>query len=75
MCVLLGAAVLLLFSGSTFLASFLNPREHLGRALLFWIVCVWFTVTALFLALFDMLMVRVAGRAARRALRHDYSSE
>jgi hypothetical protein len=75
MCILLGVALVLLFSGSTFLAPILNPREHLGRALTFWIVCVWFTLTALLLALFDLIMLRIAGRAARRALRKDYSRD
>jgi hypothetical protein len=62
------AALLLLFSGSTFLASFLNPREHLGWALFFWITCIWLTLTALLLALYDLLMVRLAARAEQRLL-------
>ena len=69
MCILLGGALLLLLGGSTFLAPVLDPREHLGRALTFWILCVWLTLTALFLAVFDMLMLRLAARAARRELR------
>jgi uncharacterized membrane protein YbhN (UPF0104 family) len=70
---LLIVAMILLFAGSTFLASFLNPREHLVRALFFWSACVWLTLTALLLAFFDLLMVRKAGRAAERALRENYS--
>ena len=66
---LLVTALVLLFLGSTFLAPLLNPREHLGWALAFWIVCVWLTLTALLLALFDLLMLRAAGRAAEHALR------
>ena len=73
MFVLLLVALVLLFSGSTFLAPLLNPRKHLGWALAFWIVCVWLTLTALFLALFDLLMARIAGRAAQRALREGYA--
>jgi hypothetical protein len=69
MFILLLAALILLFSGSTFLAPFLNPREHLGWALLFWIACIWLTLTALLLALFDLLMVRLAARAEERELR------
>ena len=68
MFVLLLTALLLLFLGSTFLASFLNPREHLGWALFFWITCVWLTLTALLLAIFDLLMVRMAARAEERLL-------
>lgn len=69
MFILLLTALILLFSGSTFLAPFLNPREHLAWALLFWIACIWLTLTALLLALFDLLMVRLAARAAERQLR------
>jgi hypothetical protein len=65
---LLLAALLLVFAGSTFLASWLSPREHLLRALFFWIACVWLTLTALVLAFFDLLMVRMAARAAQRLL-------
>ena len=73
MFVLLLIALVLLLAGSTFLAPLLNPRKHLGWALAFWIVCVWLTLTALFLALFDLLMARRAGRAAQRALRDGYA--
>ena len=65
---LLLSALLLLVLGSTFLAPFLNPREHLGWALFFWITCVWLTLTALLLAIFDLLMVRMAARAEERLL-------
>lgn len=74
MFILLVIALLLLFSGSTFLAPVLNPREHLGWTLFFWITCVWLTLTALLLALFDLLMVRMRARAARRTLREEYAS-
>ena len=72
MMVLLGIALFLLLAGSTFLAPFLNPREHLGWALTFWIVCVWLTLTSMLLALLDLLKVRAAGRAAERSLRQRY---
>src|SRR4051794_39837188 len=45
MCGLLLVALLLLRCGSTFLSSFVNPREHLVFSLIFWIACVWFTIT------------------------------
>ena len=61
-------AVLMVISGSTFLEAALHPREHLMRFLLFWLICAWLTVTALLLALFDLLLVRAAGRAACRKL-------
>lgn len=72
MVVLLALALLLLLAGLTFLAPILNPREHLGWAITFWIVCIWLTLTALLLALFDLLMVRRAGRTAQRELRQGY---
>jgi hypothetical protein len=70
---LLGLALLLLFSGSTFLAPVLNPREHLVAALFFWIACVWLTVTALLLAMFDLVAVRRKGRREELKLRQQYS--
>ncbi len=74
MVVLLALALVLLLAGSTVLAPLLNPREHLGWALTFWIICIWLTLTALLLALFDLLMVRAASRAAQRELRQGYAS-
>ena len=61
-------AVLMLVAGATILQGWLNPREHAVRFILFWLVCAWFTITALLLALFDALMIRAQGRAARKAL-------
>jgi hypothetical protein len=71
---LLVTALVLLCLGSTFLAPLLNPREHLGWALTFWIVCVWLTLTALLLALFDLLTLRAAARAAEHELRRSYTA-
>ena len=62
-------AMLMLFSGTTFLQPLLSPREHSGWFLLFWVTCAWLTLTAFLLALFDLLMVRAQDRAARRILR------
>src|SRR5439155_7077056 len=62
-------AMLMLFSGSTFLQPFLSPREHPGWFLLFWLACAWLTMTALLLALFDLLILRAQDRAARKILR------
>jgi protein-S-isoprenylcysteine O-methyltransferase Ste14 len=74
MFVLLVVALVLLFSGSTFLAPLLNPREHLGWALLFWFVCIWLTLTAMLLAVFDFLLVRAQARKAARTLHKDLSA-
>jgi protein-S-isoprenylcysteine O-methyltransferase Ste14 len=62
-------ALVLLFSGSTFLQSALNPREHPVWFILFWLICAWLALTAMLLATFDMLMVRAAARKAERILR------
>lgn len=72
---LLVVALLLLFAGSTFLAPILDPREHLGWALLFWISCIWLTLTALLLAFFDLVVVRAEARKAERRLRGEFSSD
>jgi protein-S-isoprenylcysteine O-methyltransferase Ste14 len=68
-------AVLLLIAGSTVLQDLLNPREHAVRFILYWLACAWFTVAALLLALFDALMVRAQGRAARKTLGREYSPD
>jgi hypothetical protein len=61
-------AMLMLFSGTTFLQPLLTPREHWGWFLLFWLACAWLTLTALLLALFDLLMLRAQDRGARKIL-------
>ena len=65
------AALVLLFSGSTFLESALNPHEHPIWFILFWLLCAWLALTAMLLAVFDMLMVRAAARKAERILRSE----
>src|ERR1043166_3970453 len=71
MTMMLGLALLLLVSGFTFLQPALNPQEHPWRVILFWLACIWFTFTALLLALFDMLVLRLEARRAERQLRED----
>src|ERR1700719_935299 len=66
---LLALALLLLISGFTFLQPALNPQEHPWRVILFWIVCIWLTFSALLLALFDLLVLRLQARQTERALR------
>jgi hypothetical protein len=70
---LLILAMLLLFGGITFLAPMLNPKDHLAAALIFWIACVWLTLTALLLALFDLVSVRRVARREELRLRQQYS--
>ena len=69
MFVTLIVAMVMLFLGSTFLQPLLSPHDHPGWFILFWLACAWFTLTALFLALFDLLKVRAQSRAAKRDLR------
>ena len=71
MFILLLVALALLFSGTTFLKTTLNPREHPIWFILFWIVCGWLTVTALLLAIFDLLIVKLELRRAQRVLRQN----
>jgi len=66
---LLELALLLLIAGFTFLQPALNPQEHPWRVIFFWIVCVWLTFTAMLLALFDLLVLRLQARRTERALR------
>jgi len=75
MLVLLAIALLLLISGFTFLQPALNPQEHPWRVLFFWIVCIWLTFTALLLALFDLLIVRLQARRTERELRERLKCE
>jgi uncharacterized membrane protein (DUF373 family) len=71
---LLALALVLLMLGGTLFAPLLNPREHLFGALIFWFGCIWLTVTATLLAIFDLLAVRLEAKRAQRALREKLQS-
>ena len=73
MFVLLVVALVLLFAGSTLLNSILNPRAHPVWFIFYWLVCGWLTITAMLLALFDLLVVRAQARKAERLLRPELS--
>lgn len=75
MVVLLALAVLMLAAGFTIFQSALNPREHPWFVILFWIACVWLTFTAMLLALFDLIIIRLEARRAQRALRERLESQ
>ncbi len=68
---LVAIALVLIVAGSTFLQSSLNPREHPLGFLVFWIICGWVTFSALLLAIFDLVMVRLEVHRSQRALRED----
>jgi hypothetical protein len=61
-------AVLMLFCGATFLAPLLDPKERPGWFVFYWLACAWVTVTAVLLAVFDLLLGRVQAREEKRAL-------
>ena len=65
----LALAVLMLVAGFTIFQTVLSPREHPWFVIIFWIVCVWLTFTAVLLAIFDLLIIRSEARRTRRALR------
>ncbi len=65
---LLFVALLMAVAGSTVLRETLGPRDHLLAFTFYWLACGWLTITALLLAVFDLLQVRAQARAARRAM-------
>jgi len=71
MAILLLVALGMMAIGLSGLQPWLEPREHPARFLLFWAICGWFTLTALLLALLDLLMLRARNRQARRAMREE----
>ena len=65
-------AVLLMVSGSTIFQAVLDPHEHPGWFILFWLVCAWLTVTAILMAVFDLLMLRSRSHEQERRLRSEF---
>ena len=70
--VMLGALTML-FLGATFLDGWL--REHPALFILYWLACAWATMTGLLLALYDILMIRVAARREKRKLATELVNE
>jgi protein-S-isoprenylcysteine O-methyltransferase Ste14 len=68
-------AVVMLFCGSTFLASALDPHTRPGWFIFYWLVCAWVTMTVVLLAVFDFLLVRTKGRSAKRDLAQRLSQQ
>lgn len=71
MVLVLTAALVLMIFGATVLQKALDPRERPGWFLFFWLVCAWLTTTAILLAAFDLLMLRIDARKAQRELRKE----
>src|SRR5437763_7548962 len=72
MLIVVVTALVMIVSGSTILQATLNPHEHPGWFILFWLVCAWLAVTAILLAVFDLLMLNSAARKAQREMRHGF---
>lgn len=68
-------ALVLLFLGSTFLGPILDPKVHPGWFIFYWAVCAWVTMTAVLLAIFDLLLVRGKGRGEKRRLAEKLAQE
>lgn len=64
----IAAAALLLVAGTTVFRDALNYQEHPVRFVLFWLACGWLTLTALLLALFDVLMIRAEAKRTQKEL-------
>jgi hypothetical protein len=62
------ACVVMVAAGWLFFSDELWMRQHPWTAIGFWAVCGWLLLTAMLLALLDILAVRAMHRAARRAL-------
>jgi hypothetical protein len=46
----------------------LDPKERPSWFVFYWLACAWVTVTAVLLAVFDLLLGRVQAREEKRAL-------
>jgi formate-dependent nitrite reductase membrane component NrfD len=68
-------ALVLLLAGSTILQPALSPHEHPVWFIFFWIVCGWFAFTAMLLAIFDLLIVKMQARKAQRALHQNFKTD
>jgi protein-S-isoprenylcysteine O-methyltransferase Ste14 len=68
-------ALVMLFLGSTVLAPALDAKLRPGWFILYWAICVWVTLTAVLLAMFDLLMVRARGRGEKRRLQDDLAED
>jgi uncharacterized ion transporter superfamily protein YfcC len=71
MVLVLTAAIIVMIFGATILRKVLDPHERPGWFLFYWLVCAWLTMTAILLALFDLLMLRIEARKAERDLRKE----
>lgn len=71
MAVLLLVALTMIGLGLFGLGSWLEPHDHVVRFVLFWFACGWITLTAVLLALLDLLLLRAEARQARKRLQDE----
>ena len=60
------SAVVILFIGAVFIDAYL--RQHPLIFAIYWLACAWLTMSAVLLALFDILLQYAKGRAFRQAM-------
>ena len=70
MTILIVTALALIVLGFLGTKTWLEPHEHPVRFILFWFACGWITLTALLLALLDLLALRAQARRAHHTLRN-----
>ncbi len=71
--ILVVAALVMLFIGSTFLSQWL--MTHVVCFFIFWFACMWLTLLIFLMAAYDILVVRKAAREAERRLRKQILSQ
>jgi hypothetical protein len=75
MVIVLTTALVLMISGVTWLKRALDPHQHPGWFIFFWLICAWLTVTAILISILDLLMLTRSAREAQRQLREEIKSE
>ena len=73
MALLLAGALILITFGLFGAKTWLEPHEHPVRFIFFWVSCGWITLTALLLALLDVLLLRTEARRRRKRLGDEIS--
>lgn len=63
-------ALTMLFVGVAFIPD-QWARNHVWLFICYWLVCAWFTVAAMLLAVFDILLIRAADRVRRRQIERE----
>lgn len=75
MFVIVIVALVMLVLGATFLGPVLNPHVRPGWFIFYWAVCAWITMTAVLLAIFDLLIVRAKERGEKRRMQEELDDE